>query len=79
VTASLCCGSAGRAYALLNLYKHSGDAAWLSRARQSANHAAATVAATSQRPRTLFQGGLGVAVLVADLAAPEYARMPFFE
>ncbi|HYU26426.1 MAG TPA: lanthionine synthetase LanC family protein, partial [Thermoanaerobaculia bacterium] len=53
MTASLCCGSAGRAYALLNLYKHSGDAAWLSRARQSANHAAATVAATSQRPRTL--------------------------
>ena len=36
-------------------------------------------AATSQRPRTLFQGGLGVAVLVADLAAPENARMPFFE
>jgi predicted Ser/Thr protein kinase len=76
---SLCCGSAGRAYALLNLYKHTGATAWLSRARQLANHAAAHAEATSQRTNALWKGELGVAVLIADLASPENARMPFFE
>src|ERR1051326_2896058 len=78
-TASLCCGGAGRAYALLNLYKHTGDTAWLSRARQIANVAAANAVATAQRPHSLWKGELGVAVLIADLASPENARMPFFE
>jgi serine/threonine-protein kinase len=77
--ASLCCGTAGRAYALLNFYRHTGAAEWLSRARQLANHAAANAAATAQRPNSLWQGELGVAVLIADLASPENARMPFFE
>jgi hypothetical protein len=76
---SLCCGSAGRAYALLNLYRHSGEAAWLKRARQLANHAAVGAATASQHAHSLWQGELGVAVLLADLASPENARMPFFE
>jgi serine/threonine-protein kinase len=76
---SLCCGSAGRAYALLNLYRHTGEAAWLKRARQLANHAAAGAATASQHAHSLWQGELGVAVLLADLASPENARMPFFE
>ena len=77
--ASLCCGSAGRAYALLNFYKHTGDPAWLGRARELANHAASTAKATSQATNALWKGELGVAVLIADLASPETARMPFFE
>jgi eukaryotic-like serine/threonine-protein kinase len=77
--ASLCCGTAGRAYALLNLYKHTGATEWLSRARQLANHAAARAVTTSQRSNALWKGELGVAVLIADLASPENARMPFFE
>jgi predicted Ser/Thr protein kinase len=76
---SLCCGSAGRAYALLNLYKHTGETAWLSRACQLANYTAAAAASTSQRTNSLWKGELGVAVLIADLASPENARMPFFE
>ncbi|HWS70958.1 MAG TPA: lanthionine synthetase LanC family protein [Thermoanaerobaculia bacterium] len=75
----LCCGAAGRAYAMLNLYKHTGATEWLSRARQLANHAAAVIAATAQRPHSLWKGELGVAVLIADLEAPESASMPFFE
>lgn len=78
-TSSLCCGTAGRAYALLNLYKHTGAAEWLGRARLLANHAAAEAKATSQRTNSLWKGELGVAVLIADLASPENARMPFFE
>ena len=76
--ATLCCGSAGRAYALLNFYKHTGAPEWLSRARQLANHAAAA-ANTAQRPNSLWKGELGAAVLIADLASPQNARMPFFE
>jgi predicted Ser/Thr protein kinase len=76
--AHLCCGSAGRAYALLDLYQHTGDSQWLSRARQLANHAAANAASTAQRANSLWKGELGVAVLIADLAAPENASMPSF-
>jgi serine/threonine-protein kinase len=76
---SLCCGTAGRAYAVLNLYKHTGDRAWLGRARELASYAAATAEETSQRRSALWRGELGVAVLIADLASPERARMPFFE
>lgn len=75
---SLCCGTAGRAYALLNLYKQTGAAEWLSRARQLANHAAGTDMPPVRR-ETLWKGELGIAVLIADLASPENARMPFFE
>lgn len=75
----LCCGNAGRAYALLSLYKRTGSPAWLSRARQLANDAAAVAVASSQRKNTLWKGELGAAVLIADLASPENARMPFFE
>ena len=75
----LCCGSAGRAYALLNLYKHTGAPEWLARARRLANHAASAAAATAARPNALWKGELGVAALIADLTSPETARMPFFE
>lgn len=78
-TADLCCGSAGRAYALLNFYKHTGDREWLGRARQLANHAARAVRESAQRAHSLWKGDFGVAVLIADLEAPESARMPFFE
>jgi serine/threonine protein kinase len=77
--ATLCCGTSGRAYALLNLYKHTGATDWLSRARQLANHAASTAVSTSQSTNSLWKGELGVAVLIADLASPENAQMPFFE
>jgi serine/threonine-protein kinase len=78
-TADLCCGTAGRAYGLLNLYKHTGAGEWLSRARQLANHAAATARTNPARAHALWKGELGVAVLIAELASPETARMPLFE
>ncbi len=77
--ATLCCGSAGRAYALLNLYKHTGQSEWLSRAVHLANHASDVAVSTSQRKNALWKGELGVAVLISDLASPGQARMPFFE
>jgi serine/threonine-protein kinase len=73
---SLCCGTAGRAYALLAFYKQTGDRTWLARARERAAHAARNI---THRGDPLWDGVLGVAVLVADLAAPEQSRMPLFE
>lgn len=77
--ASLCCGLAGRAYALLNLHRHGGGADWLRRARILADRAARQDARNPVRPDSLYKGGLGVAVLAADLAHPEDAAMPFFQ
>jgi eukaryotic-like serine/threonine-protein kinase len=76
---SLCCGFAGRAYALLNLYRHGGGAEWLQRAGDLAERAAVAVERTSEPLHSLYRGAVGVAVLAADLARPEEAAMPFFE
>lgn len=76
---NLCCGLAGRAYALLNFYKLDGDAKWLERARELAERAAVAIERSSEPLHSLYKGALGVAVLAADLARPEEAAMPFFE
>ena len=81
---SLCCGLAGRAYALLDLYQAGAGAEWLDRARILADRAAATSAAAAtdppeaSQPHSLYRGQLGIAVLAADLERPDYAAMPLF-
>ncbi|HEV8612636.1 MAG TPA: lanthionine synthetase LanC family protein [Gemmatimonadales bacterium] len=78
----LCCGLAGRAYALLNFYKHSGGQVWLERARALADRAARIVSDSPRarlRPLSLFKGPLGVVALQGDLQRPESASMPLFE
>ncbi len=81
---SLCCGSTGQAYALLNLYRHTGDRRWLDAARQLGDAALELVLRAGDRcepamPLSLYKGELGVAVLLEDLRRPESAVMPFFE
>lgn len=76
---TLCCGLAGRAYALLNLYKHGGDRVWLYRARDLAECAAVSSRASSFRRDSLYQGLTGVALLAADLGCPQHSCMPLFE
>jgi serine/threonine protein kinase len=75
----LCCGLAGRAYALLCLYRHTGEEAWLARARALAGRAAASVRVKSWRRDSLYQGGVGVALLAADVEEPNGACMPLFD
>ena len=79
VLGDLCCGLSGRAYALLNLWKATGEAAWLPRARELADRAARAVATTTVREDSLYKGAVGVAVLAAELARPEGSCMPLFE
>jgi len=76
---SLCCGLAGRAYALLHLHKHGGGEEWLPRARELAGRATLAIERTAEAPDSLYKGAVGVAVLAADLARPEEAVFPFFE
>jgi eukaryotic-like serine/threonine-protein kinase len=85
---TLCCGLAGRAYALLDLYQSGAGPEWLARARILADRAAAISAAAvsgaaaedpdASRPHGLYRGQLGIAVLAADLERPELAAMPLF-
>ena len=85
---NLCCGMAGQAYALLNLYRHTGEKAWLSRAQEMTQQAVAVSSEArtrpdykqfALRPESLYKGELGLVLLAADLERPEQACMPLFE
>ena len=73
----ICCGSTGRAYALLNHHRHRGEAVWLERARALAE--AARRAPYPAVPDSLYKGETGTVVLTAELEDPSRARLPFFE
>ena len=80
-TANLCCGLAGQAYALLEMYRHTGEQIWLRAAGELAARAAVAVrdgGSAGTIPGSLHKGEVGVAVLAADLSRPEAAAMPFF-
>jgi eukaryotic-like serine/threonine-protein kinase len=77
--ATLCCGLAGRGYALLNVYRHTADTEWVARAQALCRRAETGGSTPREYPHSLYKGLLGVTVLAADLADPESARMPFFE
>ena len=66
----LCHGTAGNAYALLALWRRTGDEQWLERARAFAMHAAAQVEDRASRlghgRHSLFTGDEGVALCLAS-------------
>jgi hypothetical protein len=66
----LCHGTAGSAYALLALWRRTGDEQWLERARAFAMHAAAQVEERAARlghgRHSLFTGDEGVALCLAS-------------
>ncbi len=78
-TVTLCCGLAGRAYALLNLYRHTEDTVWRDRARDLTMRGVREGRVLSEYPHSLYKGEFVLAVLAADLEQPEQATMPFFE
>jgi serine/threonine-protein kinase len=80
----LCCGAAGNAYGLLNLYRFTGDRVWLDRARTLTERAAAKAlqgpSPSDPEPvHSLFRGDLGIAVLIADLERPDESAIPLYE
>ena len=84
MASSLCCGAAGRAYAMLAAFRVSGDREWVKRAYRLADRA---IERAEGRPRDpalgspdgLMRGDGGIAVLLEELALPEWARMPIVE
>ena len=77
----LCCGLAGQSYALLALFRHTGEQRWLAAARDFAARAVARsqdVVGGTNLAASLHKGHVGIAALVADLEHPEVAAMPFF-
>lgn len=76
---SLCCGLAGRAYALLALYRATQEREWLRRARELAYSAAELVSLDEPNAYSLYRGVVGVALLLEELEQPHLARMPLFE
>jgi len=75
----LCHGTAGNAYALLALWRRTGDERWLERARDFAQHAASQVEERAARlmhgRHSLFTGDEGVALCLASCLAGD-ARLP---
>lgn len=74
----LCCGSAGRAYALIRCYQATGNAAWLEKAHDVALSAVLMVDSIEPNIGGVIKGTAGVALLAAELGNPEDAKMPFF-
>ena len=75
---SLCCGLAGRVYALLAMYRSSGDDSWLLRARALTARGAEAIQ-DEDLDVGLLKGHLGLALAQRELQWPELARMPLFE
>lgn len=77
--ASLCCGLAGEAYALLALHRATGEETWRLEAERQARKAIVPGVAADVR-NSLYKGDLGVAVLIEELHGdPAVARLPAFE
>jgi hypothetical protein len=76
---TLCCGAAGRGFALLSLYKETGEREWLEGARRLAARCAARAADPHLVRNSLYSGDVGIALLCAELEAPAWSSMPLFE
>jgi len=76
---TLCCGLTGRAYGLLNLYRHTGTREWLKRAESLAVRAVNSCQSFVDNRYSLFQGTLGAAILAASMNDPERSTFPLFE
>ena len=78
---SLCCGSAGQAYALLSRRRATGDDRWLVRAAHLAERSATSdsLAGDAPSPISLYKGYTGLALLAVELEQPDRGGMPLFE
>ncbi len=78
---SLCHGTAGNGYALLEIFERTGDERWLERARRFAVHAVGQArrehASRGRGRYSLFTGDLGVALFAADCLDAR-SRFPVF-
>jgi len=78
---SLCCGTAGAVYAVLNHHRATGEEIWRARAQRLAEDSARepVLAPDVTSPLSLYKGHAGLALLAAELERTELAAMPLFE
>lgn len=74
----LCCGLAGRAYALLLLDGMTSDRQWGEAAADALERAAISCEGATLRAKSLYKGEIGIAVATAELANPGAAAQPAF-
>jgi eukaryotic-like serine/threonine-protein kinase len=74
---TLCCGSAGSAYAFLAMHRAVGDRAWLTRSEEMLERAIRYASAGVDC--SLYKGNLGVALLSQEIDYPAWSSMPIFE
>lgn len=79
----LCHGVAGNGYALLSLYRATGDAGWLHRAVGfglfCASEAGRSLHGVPDSPLSLYEGLAGTVCFLSDLLQPEGSWMPGYE
>jgi serine/threonine-protein kinase len=75
---NLCCGLGGRAYAMLALFRATGDPRWLERAKVTSSRAP-NGEHLDRWPNSLYKGRVGLAVLAAEIEHPNLAALPLFE
>jgi eukaryotic-like serine/threonine-protein kinase len=76
---SLCCGMAGQAYALLNLFKITENNFFLHEATRIAKKILVHAYLPVLRNNSLYKGDVGIGVLFTELTQPRFALMPLFE
>jgi serine/threonine-protein kinase len=77
---TLCCGQAGHVFALLNMYRHTQEEAWLGLASERLQSALArNDAGPGGWSHSLYRGEVGLALAALEIAYPDEARHPLFE
>ena len=78
----LCHGISGNAYALLTIGRASEDPIWIQRGKSFAHFALdhlSELEMIPDHPYSLYEGAVGLAVLLLDLCNPEKSAFPLFE
>ena len=76
---TICCGLAGRAYAVLNVYRATGKQVWLERALELGNEVDVDFSVAGAYRHSPYKGSLGPILLLNDLHSPAEANLPVFE
>jgi len=76
---TLCCGQAGHVFALLNMYRHTQEEAWLRLASERLQSALARNDAGGAVEPQPLRGEVGLALAALEIAYPDEARHPLFE
>lgn len=76
---NLCCGMAGQAYAMLALYKVTGDTRHLETVQGIKRMLLRNLSSSQLRNNSLYKGEVGLGVLFSESENPAFALMPLFE